>query len=251
MKTIEVVQVASMENVLEEMVPRLGFQRAPVYRGQAVADWKLWPTLFRHEVARSEHRNWAELESAFLLSFKERAGADLGYEPMTELEWMAVAAHHGLPTRLSAWTESILVALFFATDPVHEREDGVVWRIMPGEASFSISQDYEQLPDLPRLYRPKRPDLAMRSQRVCFLTHPLPAEDAAPETFEELYELGNDRIVLTKLVIPATWKAYLRRRLALMGTDHRALFPGLAGLCRDLREEIFCHTDAYEWIFPE
>ncbi len=47
----------------------------------------------------------------------------------------------------------------------------------------------------------------MRNQRVCFLSHPLPKEDAAPETFEEVYELGSDRLVLSKLVIPADWKA--------------------------------------------
>ncbi|HRQ87648.1 MAG TPA: hypothetical protein PLA50_02555, partial [Bacteroidia bacterium] len=109
---------------------------------------------------------------------------------------------------------------------------------------------YEQVPEQPRLYRPQRPDVAMRSQRVCFLSHPLPGEDAAPETFEEIYEYGSDPVILSKLVIPAEWKPYLRRRLAMMGIDHRTLEPGLRGLCQDLRNEIYSHTDTYEWIFP-
>jgi hypothetical protein len=250
-REIEIVSVGSIETLLEEMVPRLGFQRSPVYRGQASADWKLLPPLYREEVAKTDQKSWAELEAAFLFSLKQGARGELAHDPVTELEWMALGAHHGLPTRFSSWSENALVALFYATDPAFPNVDGVVWRIMPGEASFTISHDFEQIPEQPRLYRPARPDLTMRNQRVCFLSHPLPKEDAAPETFEEVYELGSDRLVLSKLVIPADWKGYLRRRLADMGVDHRLLNPGLGSICRDLREQIYCHTDSYEWIFPE
>jgi hypothetical protein len=251
MRDIETVVVASVEGLLEEMVPRLGHQRTPVYRGQASAAWPLLPALFRREVSASDRPSWAELEAALLGAFKERAGADLPYEPVTELEWMALASHHGLPTRLTAWSENILAALFFACDPARDGEEGVVWRLMPGEGGISISQDHENLPDQPRLYLPRRADLSMRNQRACFLAHPLPLEDATPETLEEGYELGSDAFVLTRLLIPAEWKGYLRRRLAQMGVDRRHIFPGLHGLSHDLAEEVFCHTDAYEWIFPE
>ncbi len=251
MREIETVVVASLESLLEEMVPRLGYDRTPVYRGLASADWQLLPGLYRRAVAESEHKSWVELEAAFLHSFKERACRDLVSEPATELEWMALATHHGLPTRLTAWSENILAALFFACDPAHDAEDGVVWRIMPGEGGISISQDHENVPDQIRLFRPRRPDLSMQSQRVLFLTHPLPTEDATPESLEDSYELGEGRIVLTRLVVPAEAKSFLRRRLAMMGVDRRAMIPGLGSLCGDLSEEIFCHTDAYEWIFPE
>lgn len=251
MREIETVYIDSIERLFEEMVPQLGFQRKPIYRGQDRFDWKLLPPLFREEVARTELKSWADLEAAFLLSLKQKARAEIGYDPATELEWMSLGAHHGLPTRLSTWTENALVALFFATDPAHPETDGVVWRIMPGDASFTISQDYEQIPEQSRLYRPQRPTQQMLNQRVCFLSHPLPAEDATPETFEEVFELGSDRLVLSKLVVPAGEKSYLRRRLAMMGIDNRSMFPGLFGLCGDLRSEIYCHTDSYEWIFPE
>jgi FRG domain len=251
MREIETVVVGSIESLLEEMVPKLGFQRIPIYRGQARASWTLLPMLYREEVARSEFKSWAELEAAFLATWKQRSGGMFPYEPVTELEWMALGAQFGLPTRCSAWSDNALVALFFATDPAHADEDGAVWRIMPGEANFTISQDYEQIPDQPRLFRPKRTDEAMRNQRVSYLSHPLPKEDASPETFEEVFELGSDRIVLSKLIIPAEWKSYLRRRLAMMGIDHQSMFPGAKGLCQDIRDEIYSHTDSYEWIFPE
>lgn len=251
MKEIETVTVGSLETLFEEMLPTLGFQRSPVYRGQACESWSILPSLFRVEVARTEHSSWADVEAAFMMQWKHEAAADLAILPTTELEWMALAARHGLPTRLTNWSENIMVALYHATDPAHAGVDGVIWRILPGDPSFMIGQDYEQLPDAPRLYRPLRPDHAMRNQRTCFLSHPLPTEDAAPETFEECYELGSDRIVLTKLLIPADAKEYLRRRIATMGVDHRAMNPGLAGLSGDLRDRIYCHTDAYEWIYPQ
>jgi hypothetical protein len=127
----------------------------------------------------------------------------------------------------------------------------VVWRILPGDRSLVISQDYEQIPEQARLYRPQRPNGAMLNQGTCFLSHPLPKEDASAESFEDLYELGSERLSLAKLISPASEKSFLRRRLAELGVDNRAMFPGMAGLCRDIREELYSHTDSYEWVFPE
>lgn len=251
MREIDTIEIGGLEDFLQEMVPQLGFQRIPVYRGQASREWKLFPLLFREEVAKTEFRSWSELESAFLIGLKQRGLGELGYEPSTELEWLAQGAHHGLPTRFSSWTENALVALFFATDPSRADEDGVVWRLMPGDSNLVISQDYEQIPERARLYRPQRPNAAMLHQKTCFLSHPLPQEDASAESFEDVFELGNERISLVRLVIPAAEKSFLRRRLATMGIDHRALFPGMGGLCRDIREELYSHTDSYEWVFPE
>jgi hypothetical protein len=251
MKKIETITISGIEDFIQEMVPTLGFQRIPVYRGHANVDWKILPSLFREEVASTEFKSWAELEAAFMISLKQRGSGEIGFKPDSELEWMSVGQHAGLPTRFSAWSENALAALYFATEETAANEDGAVWRILPGEASFTISHDYEQVPEEARLYRPQNTTPAMLNQKTCYLSHPLPQEDASAESFEELFELGSERLSLAKLIIPAEEKSHLRRRLATMGVDSRTLFPGMTGLCQQIRSEIFSHTDSYEWVFPE
>jgi len=253
MREIEEICIGDIQSFLWELVPNLGYRRPPLFRGQASAKWPVVPSLFREGVRRTEFSAWCDLESALLLSWKERSRGWLASEPTTELEWIATAEVAGVPTRFSTWTEKGLVALYFATEATGPgaEEDGVVWRLLPGDPGYLISHDYEQVPEEPRVFVPPRLTETLRAQRTCFLSHPLPREDAAPESLEDLFELGQDRLHLARIVIPAGAKADLRRSLVGMGVDSQAMWPGLPGIARQLREEIYHHTDSYEWVFPE
>ena len=96
------------------------------FRGQNDASHELQPAVFREEKIEDEiyyyHENNIFIESELLLSqYKER------YQ--STFDWLCMMQHYRLPTRLLDWTESILVALYFAVEesPYANDKDGKVF----------------------------------------------------------------------------------------------------------------------------
>jgi hypothetical protein len=91
------------------------------YRGMVDADWHLQTSLM------GLGGLYPPLEKHLLRNFRKYAHRDV-VERDSFWHWLAVAQHHGLPTRLLDWTYSPLVALHFATDHLsYMSQDGVVW----------------------------------------------------------------------------------------------------------------------------
>jgi hypothetical protein len=99
------------------------------FRGHADKNWELTPTVFRRETAGAggERRPQYLEEVALFHSFKTRVSSlvtgDLSY-----FDWLCVMRHHALPTRVLDWSESVLVALFFAVDdPFFDNRDSSLY----------------------------------------------------------------------------------------------------------------------------
>ncbi|MEO0414612.1 MAG: FRG domain-containing protein [Verrucomicrobiota bacterium] len=247
MREIETLYVHELQDFIPELGKRLDSVRIPYFRGEADFNWGVVPSMLRKELSQTEFKDWVELESATISRFKRLSRGQLKQRPESELDWLAAGAQLGLPTRLSAWSESAYVALYFALQ--NPETDGVVYRIIPGpESEFLISHDYEMQPNDPRMFIPMHETLAAGNQKLCHLVHPLPSGNSQPVGFDELFDLSPEPYHFAKIIIPSESKRGMLDQLARSGTDARLLFPGPGGICRQIDDEIYHHTDSYDWM---
>ncbi len=95
------------------------------FRGHADLSWTLTPSALRYDPAGQR-----QAALRLLSDFKRYAAIKLPNPPSRddELEWVQLAQHYGLPTRLLDWTRNAAIALYFACvgDPVAINDGAVV-----------------------------------------------------------------------------------------------------------------------------
>lgn len=125
-----------------------------IYRGVSNEGYELIPSIMRTGVFQyNPTKDEIDyLEKKLISEFKKRARPyidRLPRESTWDWEWLALAQHHFLPTRLLDWTERPGTALFFAVEkketPEKEDKDGCVWAIL---APQHISEEKETKPDM-------------------------------------------------------------------------------------------------------
>jgi hypothetical protein len=135
--------------------------------------------------------------------------------PETAIEWLAIAQHHGMPTRLLDWTESLLVAAYFAVTKT--RTAGAIYcvhglrEIGAGEEDRIFNQS-EVL-----TYHPPHISPRIAAQQSVFTLHPKPDE---PFVHPELQHWVIEQ--------KACWP--IKLALDAAGITPAVLFPGIDGL---------------------
>lgn len=95
-----------------------------IYRGLKTLDYDLIPDVGRY--AKFNSSNIEKHEKTILQLFKQQAIPYLTFQPRDDWDWLAIARHRGLPTRLLDWSRNPLVAAYFAVEQKYDG-DSVVY----------------------------------------------------------------------------------------------------------------------------
>ena len=180
-----------------------------------------------------------DCEKLMLDDLKKRSIPYLTIKIETDWDWLALAQHHGLATRLLDWTINPLAALWFAVEkPPVKINRGVVWIYKPDSADIILSKDEKSPFDGNRteVFQPDHITSRIVSQGGWFTVHKYqqPKGDR-PRRFIALDNLGRAKPRLTKLIIPSKKFATLRLELDRCGINSGSLFPGLDGMCSHIQ----------------
>jgi len=255
MKDIKVGTWAELIAALYD-IPKAKHQRYRsdfVYRGVANKEWGLETSLKRLGPA------YPDVEGPLLRNFAKYAKP--GEIPSDTLWFrLAVAQHHGLPTRLIDWSVSPKVAAHFATfEEEHYDKDGAIWcvdvvearkllpptlrQILSAERAFLFSlemlEKVNSLADFDALiahgqfvlfFEPPSLDDRIINQGAIMSVMPGVSLD-----LQSFLKQRKNQKLFYRIIIPKKLKWELRDKLDQDNVTERMLFPGLDGLSRWLK----------------
>lgn len=216
------------------------------WRGHSKSTWKLIPSVYR------ENRG-SNYEQAITFRFRLKAPARYPNCPTTNTDWLFLMQHYRLLTRLLDWSESPLVALFFAVSE-YPSEPAALWALNPfrlnehqiGQpATMEVNDEVVRLLSNPPFgensttdadtqkivaVQPPHRDIRMVLQQSTSTIH---------GTRTPLEELGNKEKFLLKIEIPSSVKRPLKHILDRLGIRKYDLFPDLEHLAEEVTSRTY------------
>ena len=185
------------------------------FRGQASVEWEIKPKAGREPFNKVKDKTIFE-------AWKRQAYQFIEKNFDNDWDWLALAQHNGLPTRLLDWTRNPLIAAFFASNELIG-EDGVIYVVEFNQYIDTIKNNPFEFEGI-RVFHPKIVANRLHSQQGLFSFHSEPSA--------ELTEKSDNVKTLDKIIIKTEFKRNLLSKLNYYGVNALKLFPDLEGLSR-------------------
>jgi len=243
---IEIKNVYFYIRCIEFLHERTGHDKTPlIFRGHKNSDFSLTPSIMRSDQKlRPQSSDIDKYEEKIMFEFQRHARPFLDHLPREDVEkweWLALAQHHYLPTRLLDWTYKAGTALFFAVDdsiygynrfntnPLEGDDCSCVWAITPpNEIDIPTHDNPSKITDV---YTYTPPHIAPRitMQQGCFTVHP-------SNYCNDLHQwIKGTRVIF---FIKQENRNSIKSGLHSIGINRATLFPGLDGIANQITETI-------------
>lgn len=198
--------------------------RTAIFRGVTKYSYQVIPSIGRCKVRTTLQKD----ERRMFKLFKEVALPYLNFAPRNDFEWMAVAQHHGLPTRLLDWTTNPLVAAYFSVEKEYDQDSAIYMY----DSTTVVDPDEINSPfEVDSVIRYRPPNISDRivAQAGMFTIHPEPDNPFEPVEMVKIKILNSDR-------------ARIKQILYKYGISRKTLFPGLESIASDI---VWINTVSY------
>lgn len=244
----EDVKIASLNDLIRSIYNNVKIGEPVWYRGQANKSWKLLPSLIR--IDPDDKKN---LEMDLIKKFKQDATLLINRTIQRNYQWLFIMRHYDIPTRLLDWTESPLIAAYFAVQ--NPGEEGVIWALSPislNKQEGRELKDSEKLPAFDEdsemvVYEPEsyNQDRSSKSLPIAFIaprnTERMKAQSSTFVIYHRdtrpLEEIG-DKMHIWRYIIPKENKERIKKELELVRINKFQIFPELEVLGKTLKDEI-------------
>jgi hypothetical protein len=161
------------------------------------------------------------------------------FKPENNWDLLALAQHHGLPTRLLDWSCSALIGLWFAVchppnvnEITDEKLNGVVWVFAPELKDYRTDTSTVDPLDnnVTKVFRSSIVSRRISAQAGVFTVHKILESD----TIIRFENHATFKKKLFPIYIKGTDFASIRAQLSVLGINCASVFPDIDGFCKHL-----------------
>lgn len=169
------------------------------------------------------------------------------FRPENDWDLLALAQHHGLPTRLLDWSSNALIGLWFtichppsiAEDD--KLKDGVIWVFAPQKDDYRTDTTTDQPLNngVTKVFKSSVVTRRISAQSGVFTLHKILSGDK----FVKFENNGAFKDKLFPIYVKGKDFAGLRKELTMLGINHSSVFPDIDGYSKHIGWKYFKMED--------